>query len=286
MSNLRKIGMLWIKGPLSFLEQLCVKSFVDAGHEVWLYHYEDIFNVPEGVTLKDANDILPQTGFLVHERTGSPALHSDLFRYHMLNKVDNIIWADTDAYCCKPFVTETGHFFGWESPKHINGGVLGLPQDSEALRLLIEFTSDEFSIPPWYDDERKAELQKAKDAGNPVHAGEMTWGVWGPHAVTHFLHVTGEHKYAFPVTGLYPVPFKDRRNMLKRGYDFDGIITEDTFSIHFYGRRMRRRIQEAENDGIPKRWSLIGKLLALHDIDPTKAPIPPKLEVQNTEGEE
>ncbi|OEU71629.1 MAG: hypothetical protein BA874_10730 [Desulfuromonadales bacterium C00003068] len=274
-----QIGALWVQGPLSFLEQLCLVSFIDAGHHVVLYTYGQVTGVPEGIEIRDANQILSQDGFLVHERTGSPALHSDLFRYRLLEKEDRMIWADTDAYCVKAFETQTGHFFGWESHKHINGGVLGLPSDSDALGELLEFTKDEFAIPPWFSEEEKARLGVLKDNGEPVHAGEMTWGVWGPHAVTHFLQKTGEDKYAFPQEGLYPFTFKNRNYMLKRGFDISPYVTDNTYSIHLYGRRMRRRIVEKEN-GIPKRWSLIGKLLAKHSISPIDAPIPDKVVVQ------
>ena len=112
-----QIGALWMEGRLSFLEQLCLKSFVDAGHHVVLYHYGPLFGVPDGIELKDANAVLPRTNFLKHERTGSPALHSDLFRYKMLEQNDCMIWADTDAYCVKTFETQNGHFYGWESEK-------------------------------------------------------------------------------------------------------------------------------------------------------------------------
>lgn len=267
--------MLWMEGPLSFLEQLCVKSFVDAGHRVVLYHYGPLQNVPDGVELADADAILPRTNFLTHERTGSPALHSDLFRYRMLETSDNTIWADTDAYCVRPFQTATGHFYGWESDKHINGGVLGLPRDSDALRALLAYTRDEFAIPVWYGEDYVQELQAAKAAGNPVHAGEQPWGVWGPHALTHFLHETGEDRYALPCEGLYPVSFRDRRVMLKRNFDMSPYITENTYSIHLYGRRMRARLVEREG-GAPHRNSLLGQLLVRHGIDPALAPLKPK----------
>ena len=273
--KLPTIAMLWMEGPLSFLEQLCVKSFVDAGHKVVLYHYGPLQNVPDKVELADANDILPQTSFLTHERTGSPALHSDLFRYRMLAKSTNTIWADTDAYCMKPFTTPNGHFYGWESAKHINGGVLGLPQDSDTLQQLIAYTNDEFAIPTWYGEDYVDELQAAKDAGNPVHAGEQPWGVWGPHAVTHFLHATGEVKYALPQEALYPFTFKDRRLMLRRNFDTSPYVTENTLSVHLYGRRIRARIVEKEG-GAPHPKSLLGQLLIKHEIDPEKAPIPNK----------
>lgn len=269
------IAMLWMEGPLSFLEQLCVKSFVDAGHKTVLYHYGPLENVPDGVELADAAEILPQTNFLTHERTGSPALHSDLFRYRMLAQNENTIWADTDAYCMKPFETPNGHFYGWESDKHINGGVLGLPSDCDTLRELLAYTEDEFAIPSWYGPDYEAELEAAKAAGTPVHAGEQPWGVWGPHAITHFLHKTGEVKYALPREALYPFSFKDRRLMLRRHFDTTPYVTDNTYSVHLYGRRIRARLVEKEG-GIPHHKSLLGGLLKKHGIDPTKAPIPNK----------
>lgn len=271
--TLPTIAALWMEGPLSYLEGLCLKSFVDAGHDVILYHYGPVQNVPAGIEMRDAADILPRDNFLTHQRTGSPALHSDLFRYKMLAAGDNLIWADTDAYCMRPFETPNGHFYGWESSTHINGGVLGLPADSDTLRELLDFTSDEFAIPTWYGDDYTRELEEAKAAGNPVHASEQPWGVWGPHAITHFLHKTGEVKYALPQDALYPFTFKDRRKMLKPRFDTSGYITENTRSVHFYGRRMRKRLVEKEG-GVPHPKSLIGELLVKHGVDPAAAPLP------------
>lgn len=266
------IAALWMEGALSYLEQLCLKSFVDAGHKVVLYHYGPLQNVPEGIELGDAAEFLPQANFLTHERTGSPALHSDLFRYRMLAKSVNTIWADTDAYCLRPFETETGHFYGWESKKHVNGGVLGLPQDSDTLKALLAYTEDDFAIPSWYGAEYQAELEARRDAGTPVHASEQPWGVWGPHAITHFLGVTGEIRFAFPQEVLYPFSFQDRRFMLRKNFDTAGYITAETRSIHLYGRRMRARLVEREG-GVPHPKSLLGQLLIRHGIDPEKAPL-------------
>ena len=272
MSPDYQIAALWIGGPLSYLEQLCLASFVHVGHHVTLFTYEGVDNAPEGVEQADANAILPQTGFLRHARTGSPALHSDLFRYHLLAKCDHTIWADTDAYCVKPFATASGHFYAWESDTGINGGVLGLPRASDTLQRLLEFTADEFSIPLWYGPEFQAELEAKRAAGTPVGAGEMPWGVWGPHALTHFLQVTGEVRHALPRAALYPFAYGDRRLMLRPGFDASAFVTDETYSIHFYGRRMRSRIVLKEG-GVPRPRSLIGQLLRKHGIDPAAAPI-------------
>ena len=272
------IGALWIGGDLSYLEQLCLKSFIDAGQAVRLYTYEGVGNAPEGVEIADANTVLPQTGFLRHARTGSPALHSDLFRYHMLAQHEDLIWADTDAYCVKPFTTRTGHFYAWESDHGLNGGVLGLPRDSATLAALLEFTADEYAIPPWLPPDEIAAMEAAREAGAPVHAAEMPWGVWGPAALTHFLKVTDEVRFAMPRVALYPFEYKDRRLMLRPGVEIGDFVTEETFSIHLYGRRMRARILTHEENAIPRPRSVIGRLLKKHGIDPLAAPLhrPPR----------
>lgn len=140
--------MLWMEGPLSFLEQLCIISSLNHRHRVVLYHYGAVENVPPGVELADAAEVLPREGDgLVHSRTGSPALHSARFRYLLLQAEPGIIWADTDAYCLQPFVTSDDHLHGWESETHVNGGVLALPADRATLEALMTFTSDPFAIP-------------------------------------------------------------------------------------------------------------------------------------------
>lgn len=268
MNTEYRIAMLWVEGPLSFLERLCIKSFLDVGHHVTLYHYGDVSGVPEGTELADGNEVLRRDEFVTHTRTGSLALFSDVFRYHLLSKFDRTIWADTDAYCVKPFETPTGHFFGWESDHHINGGVLGLPQDSEALHQLLDLTKDEYGIPEWYEGKARRRLEVQKDAGEPVHVSDLPWGAWGPHAVTHFTQKTGESRYALAPEFLYPVPFPDRRCLVKaeKRNRSEGYLTPNTVSIHFYGRRIRDFL-EKRNNGVPEQGSLLGHLLHKHGID-------------------
>lgn len=267
-----QIAMLWMRGDLSFLEQLCVQSFLDAGHHVILYSYAPVGRVPDGVEHRDANEVLPEAGFLVHERTGSPALHSDLFRYRLLERGDRVIWADTDAYCHRPLRPREGHLYGWESDRHVNGGVLGLPPDSPTLAALLDFTRDEFAIPPWEKKWRRREMEAAAEAGTPVHVSEQTWGVWGPHAITHFLGETGEIARALPQAALYPYSFAKRRRLLLPGLDHSGAITDETQSIHLYGRRVRKRMAERDR-GLPDPDSLVGRLLIKHRVDPCEAPL-------------
>ena len=274
MTQLPRIAMLWVEGHLSFIEQLCVTSFLDAGHPVTLYHYGEVTGVPARAETMHGSAILARDDFITHGRTGSLALFSDVFRYHLLAKCENTIWADTDAYCVRPFETGTGHYFGWESGHHINGGVLGLPQDSPALASLLEMTEDEYGIPFWYRGRARRLLEERRDAGTPVHVTEMEWGIWGPQAVTQHLMRSGEDRHALAQSVLYPVPYRRRRSISRPGGAEAArkYLTDETTSIHFYGRRMREFVAK-RTGGVPAEGSLLAELVARHGIDPAAGPV-------------
>lgn len=267
------IGMLWIGGNLSFLEILCIKSFVDAGHPVHLFTYGDVNNAPDGVDIQDARNILAGPPFLKYERNDSLALHADLFRLRMLEALPGIIWADTDAYCLRPWVTENGHYYAFQAPNSVASGVLAFPAESATLKALVEATNTEHPIPEWFNDKQKAELVALAKAGTPRHVSQMPWGVWGPTAVSHYLQKTGEIDYALPQEVLYPVSFEQRGKMLWPDHLSPEDFGPQTTSIHFYGSRMRRMISR-RHGGLAPEGSLIAALLERHGLDSRDAPLP------------
>jgi len=268
-----QIGALWIGGALSYVEQLCLVSFRDAGHHVRLFTYGPVDRIPDGIEVADAGEVLAMNSVIRHSRTGSPAPQADRFRYHLLAQNDDIIWADTDAYCVRPFSTPNGHFYGWESEHYVNNGVLGLPPDSETLGELLGLTADEFAIPEWLPTAEQDRLKAARDAGAPVSVADQAWGAWGPRALTHFLHKTGEIRFALPRAALYPIGFADRQLLVRPDAGAERFITPDTMSVHFYGRRIRSRLA-GNADGAPDPASLIGRLMAKHGLSAADAPLP------------
>ena len=125
------INGLWI-GQLSPLEQLCIKSFVVQGHPYHLYAYGALDNVPDGVTLQDAGQILPQSLIFRNQLgkgKGSVAAFSDLFRYKLLLERGGW-WVDTDVFCLKPFDFSAPYVFGAED-KPVASGVIKMPKGCE-----------------------------------------------------------------------------------------------------------------------------------------------------------
>ena len=267
-----RIHCLWIEGRLSFLELLCLASMRDAGHAVTLWSYGAVPNAPDFVDRRDAAEVLAGDMVRRHARTGSPALHSDLFRYRLLAAHPGALWADTDAYVLRPLQVRDGHLHGWESAHRINGGVLALPADSATLRALLDFTADPAPIPPWFAPQEQAALRAAAAAGRPAPPEALSWGVWGPQALTHFLQATGEARFSLPCEALYPVPFKERAVLLKVARKAEAWIGPETMSVHLYGRRMRARLREREG-GRPKKSSWLARAMAKHGIEAGAAPL-------------
>lgn len=268
--TLPTIGMFWEGAPLSFVERLCLTSFRDVGHPVVLFSYSKVEGVPEGIQTASASDILPNPETMIrHERSGSPAPFSDKFRYHLLHKNDGMIWSDTDAYCLKPFTAKNGYFFGWESNENrkIANGVMAVPAASPTLRELIAFCADEYSIPPWMRPVHAAQMRERAAAGDPLHVSQMQWGVWGPKAFSWFLKENDEIKHALDAHILYPVPFSDRRAYFRKAKETWDRVSDDTVSIHFYGRRVRDRLAY-KFEGLPPENSILAELGRKHGIAP------------------
>lgn len=275
MSILPQLASLWIGPRLSWFEQLCLVSFVNAGHDVTLYSYQPIDNLPPGVHGADAAEVYPGNTILRHSRIGSPAIHADLWRLALLRKTEKV-WIDTDLVCVRPMDIDGPHIFGWEKPGTICNAVLGLPPDSPALRRLIELFEDEYVIAPWLRPWRQRELKAAKEAGKPIHITEQDWGFTGPASVSWALKQSGEIEHALSQAAFYPIPFGDRNHLIRTHPRVGDRVTEDTYAVHLWARRLKPRLEEKEGNR-PRPGSWLEAQIELHGIDVSAAPIPPRV---------
>jgi len=100
------VQSLWIGGQLSKVEQLCIKSFIDLGHDFHLYAYETIENAPAGTKMFDARSILPEERIFRYKEgwaKDSVSGFADLFRLVLIQK-NGGWWVDMDIICLKPLV--------------------------------------------------------------------------------------------------------------------------------------------------------------------------------------
>lgn len=273
MARVREVGTLWIGGALSWMEQLCLKSFVDAGQKITLFSYEDIPNVPEGVIRRDGREVIDTDDFIKYERKDSFALFADWFRLHMIAQNPGMIWVDTDVYCWRPMNYTSDYVMGFELPgsNRVNNAVLGLPAKSEILRQMIAFTDDRHSIAPFLKPKLAEEYRAAAAAGTPVHVTQQPWGVWGPMMVSHFVEKLKLFDKVQPLDAFYPIPFPERTKMLRDAAKVEAELTEATTALHLWASNKREL--GLRFNGIPPSGSFLDKLLKKHGIRPEFAPI-------------
>lgn len=273
MARVREVGTLWIGGALSWMEQLCLKSFVDQGQRITLFSYHDIPNVPDGVIRRDGREILDTDNFLKYEKKDSFALFADLFRIHMIRACPGMIWVDTDIYCHRPMDYDSDYVMGFELPgeNRVNNAVLGLPADSAILADILAFMSDLHAIPAFLKPALRAEYAAAASAGCPVHVSRQPWGVWGPMMITHFVHKHGLAGQVQPLDAFYPVTFPDRIRFLRGAELVERALTPRTTALHLWASNKREL--GLRHAGIPPRGSYLARLTERHGIRPEAAPI-------------
>lgn len=273
MVRTREVGTLWIGGALSWMEILCLKSFVDAGQKITLFSYEDIPNVPEGVIRRDGREIIDTDNFMKYEKKDSFALFADLFRLHMIKACPGMIWIDTDVYCHQPMTYESDYVFGFELPggERVNNAILGMPADSALLEAMISFTNDHYAIPEFLKPKLQEEYRAAAAQGAPVHVSQQPWGVWGPMMVTHFVHKLGLLDKVQPMEAFYPVPFPERTRMIRKAEKVEARFTPATTAVHLWASNKREL--GLRFNGVPRAGSYLAKILEKHGIAPLEAPI-------------
>lgn len=253
------LACLWIGDSLGLIEVASAKSFLKHGNTLTLYSYAPVKNVPCGVIQKDANEILQTDRIIRHKKTGSPALHSDLFRFALMEKT-NAIWVDLDIIALRSFNFPTDWIFAYESKSIVNGAVLKLPKDSQTLKHLSQYNSD-YKGPPLHSTKG---FRRFRYRLRSFLTGGMTidlwpWGSLGPLALTHFLRQTGEIKHAYPINAFYSIPLKEVERFVKPGALSDKDIPKDAWALHLWGKELRQIIEEKYYGDVPD-----GSFLAKH----------------------
>lgn len=133
----RVIQSFWT-GPITNMERLCIKSYLDNGHEFHLYTYESLTGLPVGVKVKDANEIIPREQM---EKFSNPQQFSDHFRYSLLFKLGGW-WMDMDTVCLRPFTFSQEYVFALAptSGTYLYNGFLKVPAESPIMQYCMQRT--------------------------------------------------------------------------------------------------------------------------------------------------
>lgn len=270
--DLPEIASFWFGSDLSWLEQLCIRSFLDRGHRFTLYAPGDVGGVPDGVRPAHPNELCWPPPFDISGNGRLPvAVFSDIFRLELL-AARQVIWVDLDAYCVRPFGFRSAFVFTCAPDGAYPNGVLGLPPGSQVLAQMRAFVATANPTQPWRG-ERLRRLNAARlERGESWGIQDLPWGCSGPKALRHFMSGSAEDIHALPYPALYGLAVNELWKLHQPGIWSAEIEREGVHSVHIYGHQ--KKALALDHGGLPVPGSYLEQLCRRHGIVPEAAPIP------------
>lgn len=225
------IQSLWVRGRLTTMEKLCIKSFLENGHEFHLYTYDEVSGVPGGAIIRDGREILSEDKIFTYQTEGfgegELAGFADWFRYVLLYKKGGW-WVDTDVVCTKKFDFEKNKIMATtytdDGRPTASNCVMKLPKEDELLKYCIDICEN-------------------------IRVDKIDFGDTGPVLVKKGIERLGLQSYTVPPHVFCPINYHYFEDLvsppigfwkrLKRRFWHSipvGRIRESTHSVHLYNQ--------------------------------------------------
>jgi hypothetical protein len=208
------VRSLWIGPRVSTLERVCISSFLAHGHTFELYAYGEVEGLPRGTTMRDANEILPESEIFRYSDRDSVAGFSNFFRFKLLLERGGW-WVDLDVVCLRAFDFGADYVFASEmnfDERLLSSAAIRVPAGSEFARYAWGVCRSKY--PP-----------------------RLVWGETGPRLVTTAVEKLGLGQYVRSVPTFCPVDYTEWESVLR-----EGAVPEfgpETYAVHLWNEMWR-----------------------------------------------
>jgi hypothetical protein len=234
--NKAVVQSLWIGPELSAIEQLAINSFLKNGHEFHLYTYDKVKNIPEGTTIKDANEIINSSEIFLYKK--SYATFADWFRWELIYKKGNF-WVDMDVICLKPFDFKDELIYGFESDYRVPQTVIKFPKGHEIAKYMAYRCKQPFNI--FYEDPFRIKLKKfCMKYFLFKKKGDIGWGyAGGPRGFTEVLKNKDLLKLAKPFTYFYPIHVSCAKSIFDLTFKNNPDFLKNSYALHCWNNYLK-----------------------------------------------
>jgi hypothetical protein len=225
-----EVNSFWHGTDFTNLELLCISSFLKNGVNYNLYVYERPSNLPDGVTVRNAGEIVPRERLFTYQagtfNLGSVSGFSNLFRFTLIHELGGW-WSDTDVCYVNGFADERPQVFFAEPS-----------QGGEFRTGTAVFKGSPGSPVLRYCLDRFAE----KDPTKIVH------GETGPSLLTEAILASQAESEVEESALVFPVPWWEYQRLF---WD-EELSVEESSAVHFWNA-MLRSSQIDKNGAFPPR---------------------------------
>jgi Alpha 1,4-glycosyltransferase conserved region len=244
MTSLPRLNALWVGGSLGRLGNVCLASALAVGHSVSLYTYHGVTNVPAGIKILDARDVLPEERLTRYKASGSFALGSNIFRYELMKRGLGC-WIDADVYFLQPLnFAADSHIFGWEDQHIVGSAVLQIPQKSPLLADLLAFVSSNPVVPPWWTPYKRLGRRILGMQGRAPKLEDLPWGTAGPLALTHYIKKNRLTAHAAEPDVFFPIHWSQAEEIFAPDAAVRSRFTSRTKTVHLWNAKIQHRKEE------------------------------------------
>jgi hypothetical protein len=257
-----RLNSLWVGERLGYVERLCLASALAVGHPFTLYSYtpSTVLNVPGGVELRDAREVMPEEKLIRYRDSGAVALGANFFRYYLLAKGLGF-WVDMDLLFLKPLDFDDAYVFGWQDERLINNAVLRAPAKSDFVRDLCTLPKTNWR-PAWFGPKRTLLYYWSRLMNGDVRVEDLPWGTFGPGLVTYAAKKHGLAGRAQKSVVFYPVKYTDAHALFGAADVIERMITPETRAVHLWNARLTGLKSKP-----PPRGSYLEAVCAQYDIN-------------------
>lgn len=256
MPNPNTLATLWVGPRLGPIELASAWSFLRVGNPLIVYSYAPLPNLPKGVEARDANEVYPATAISMYAREQSPSLHSNFFRYALMQRTDHT-WVDLDIIALRQLAYDTDRIYAFETHTRVNCAVLRLPKGSPELHDLVTLTPQTRGVAPHITGLRRMKYW-IRTLGRGVPIAQWPWGSTGPRALTAALIRHGGMAAALPMETFYPITPRDCRRFVLPDHLTDASFPATTCGVHLSASNVNK-VLARDFGGVIPETSFLGQ---------------------------
>jgi hypothetical protein len=208
----------WAGARISGFEAACAASFVQRGHSLCVFSFDRIENLPEGVELRDAGELVEERSthrFLIE---GRPSLShfSDYFRYKLFQKTP-LAWVDMDMLLLRPL------------PDNLGGTILAKEEEQSVCGAFMRI------------DGRAPQLADLIGRTESLMDRNLIWGETGPRLLTKVFGQREVFEAAHSPRVFFPIHFAAIwKTFLPEYRDECTEMCRDAYTVHLWNNIIDR----------------------------------------------